>query len=270
VSDAALAALRDAHIWLGFATAFGIAPVALCAAPGGRLHRRAGLLYGVAMCALFASGMVFTFTQHELLSYKWARNVVFNAFGFSLLFPGVRALRMRVDADRLVARPLDRALTAALAALSVPMLALGVRKWPLFLFGAVGAWLVWLDLRETRGGAARAPQPLDRHLRHMLGSYFYVLTVVSLVYGPPGSELKWVWPLALALPIVALATSPALRARLGLPRVRAQARAGRLAAAVGACIAAFVALHVARTGELAPGAQDGAPTPRSPAIAAAP
>ncbi len=262
--------LRHVHLWLGFATAFGVAPIALCAAPGGKLHRRAGLLYVALMCVLFASGMVFTFTKHELLSYKWARNVAFNAFGFLLLFPGVRAVRLRVAEDRLVARPLDRALSAALALLSLCMLALGTRKWPLFCFGAAGAALVWIDMRETRGGAARAPRPLDRHVRYMLSSYFYVLTVVSLVYGPAGSELKWVWPLALALPAIALATSPAAHARLRVTRERAHARAGRLAACVGLAVAALVGLHVARGGSLMPASQDGAATPRSPAIAAAP
>jgi hypothetical protein len=267
--------LRLAHLALGFATAFAIAPFALCAVPGSRAHRRAGKLYVVCMCLLFASGMVFTFTKHELLSYKWARNFAFNTLGFLLLFPGVRALRMRAGADRLIAQPLDRALSAALAALSLALLALGPRKWPLFLFGALGLAFVWLDWRETSGAAP--VRSVDRHVRYMLSSYFYVLTVVSLVYGPAGSELKWVWPLALGAIVVPLATSRRLRARLRIPRVRAQVRAGRFAAAVGAGVAALVALQIARTGELAPSAQDrdrpvaeAGATPRSPAIAAAP
>lgn len=269
-AETLLAPLRHLHLWLGFATAFVVAPVALCALPGGAAHRRAGKLYLVAMCVLFASGMVFTFSKHELLSYKWARNVVFNALGFLLLFPGVRALTLPALGDRLLARPLDRALTAALALLSAAAFALGARKWPLLLFGAAGALLVWLDLRETSAGSASAARRLDRHLRYMLASYFYVMTVVSLVYGPPGAESKWVWPLALALPTIALATSSAARKRLGIASASARRRAARFTAAVGACVAALVALQVARTGVLMPGSQDGGASPRSPAIAAAP
>jgi hypothetical protein len=266
-----LASLRHFHVWLGFATAFALAPLALCARPGGAPHRRAGKLYVACMCVLFASGMVFTFTKHELLTYKWARNVAFNALGFLPLFLGLRALRLESAAGRLVARPLDRALRVALGLLSAATFALGVRKWPLLAIGAAGALLVWLDWRETRpGGGAAAVGRTDRHARYMLASYFYVLTVVSLVYGPAGAELKWVWPLALALPTIALASSPAVRARLGLAPALAQRRATRLTATIGACVAALVALQVARTGVVIPSSQDGGATPRSPAIAAAP
>jgi hypothetical protein len=266
----AFATLRNAHAWLGFATTFALAPLALCATPGGRLHRRAGLLYVAGMCVLFASGMVFTFTKHELFAYKWTRNFCFNALGFLLLFPGLRALALRQEGGRLAAQPIDRALTLALAVLSAALLALGPRKWPLFLLGGAGLLLVWLDWRETRGGLPRAPRPLDRHARYMLASYFYALTVVSLVYGPAGVEAKWIAPLACALPTIALASSAALRERLRLPPRVAQRRAARLAAGVAACGAALVALQVWRTGELIPTSQDADATPRSPAIAAAP
>jgi hypothetical protein len=270
-TEGSLSALRHFHVWLGFATAFALAPLALCAHPGGAAHRRAGKLYVVCMCVLFASGLLFTFTKHELLSYKWARNVAFNGLGFLLLFPGLRALRLESAQGRLVAQPVDRALCAGLALLSAATFALGFRKWPLLAIGAAGGLLVWLDLRETRPRAgAEMPRGLDRHARFMLSSYFYVLTVVSLVYGPAGAELKWIWPLALALPTIALASSPALRARLDVSPALAQRRAARITATVGGCVAALVLLQVARTGVLIPTSQDGGPTPRIPEIAAAP
>jgi hypothetical protein len=263
----ALAPLREFHVWLGFATAFVAAPIALVAKPGSRLHRRAGKLYVAGMCVLFASGMMFTFSKHELLSYKWARNVAFNALGFALLFPGLRALKLHALSNRFAARPLDWAVTALLGALSAATLAMGARKWPLLWLGAAGAALCWLDVRELRGRARGGPpRALDRHARYMLASYFYVLTVVSLVYGPAGAEAKWLWPLALALPTLVLSSPSARRgARIAL----SQRGAARFTAAVGVLTALLVALEVARTGVLVPSSQDGA-TPRTPAIAAAP
>jgi hypothetical protein len=266
--EPALETLRLVHLTLGFATGFAVAPVALLARPGSRSHRRAGKVYVVAMCTLLASGLVFTFTKHEPFSYAWTRNIAFNCFGLTLIFPGLRALRLELEGRRFVLRPVDRALQVLIALESLAMLSVGHRKWPFYAFAALGAGLLWLDARECRE-AEHAPSRVDRHARYLLASYFFLLTVVSLLYGPRGSELKWIWPLALGLPITALATSAHWRARFRLSRAEANRWGQRGTAVVALAVAlAVVAIEATTDGKIR--GQSADLTPRSPTIAAAP
>ena len=226
------------HRTLGFTTLFLLAPIALSADFGGPTHKRFGKIYLVCLCVLFATGLFFTFTKHELLSFKFNRNVVFNGFGFYLMFLGVRALKLRSNGERLPAARCDWLMTGALVVFGVSMLAMGGRKWPLLVFGMLALFLFWLDVRAYTGRSHATH--LDRHVRYMLGSYFYVITVLSIVDLPAGVKIKWVWPVLLAIPAVALATQPVLRRRLGITRHQSWRLGARYALCIAFTLGAYV------------------------------
>ena len=60
-----------------------------------------------------------------------------------------------------------------------------------------------------------------RHQRSMLASYCYVLTVLSLVHVKASTDVKWLWPALVGVPLVVYAT----RGAPDRPRVRRVVRA---------------------------------------------
>ncbi len=69
----------------------------------------------------------------------------------------------------------------------------------------------------------------------MLASYFYVLTVLSLVHVRAPTDLKWLWPALLGVPLVAYATRGTdARRRTGI--------AVRLALAIALCLGTYIVL----------------------------
>jgi hypothetical protein len=243
--------LRLVHQTLGFTTAFVVAPAALLSTLGGRVHRRFGVAYAVLMTLLYATGTFFTFHKHELASRNFARNICFNLLGYSLLWVGLRALALRSEGRRLRATGLDWSLTGLHALLAGVLIALASWKWVLGVIGGLGLLLVALDLDEFLGLSARHKHRLDRHLRYMLGSYLYVLTVLSIVHFPAAYKVKWIWPGLLGVPVVAALTAPGLRRRLGLNRPRAWAWGARLVVAVAFCLGALVLQDAIAQGSLA-------------------
>lgn len=206
-----------AHKMLGFTTVLVVGPAVLLVGLGGRAHRRLGLVYILCMTALYLSGSWFTFTKHELLGYKFLRNFSFNLFGFSLLLLAWRAVPLKRDDGGVVTR-LDRAAWTGLVALSIAMLPLGFKRWPMFVFGGVGLVFAWMDWREMRGGVLSAKVRLDRHIRYMMASYYYVVTLLSILILPGGLKAKWAWPTAVAAVVILVLTQPAIRQRLGWSR----------------------------------------------------
>jgi hypothetical protein len=105
------------------------------------------------------------------------------------------------------ARPtmLDRGLLASLVALVALMVGLAAAHTsaPMHVFAVVGLGLVALEVRDWRAGLTR-PLLYRRHVRYMLGSYFYVLTVVSLVHlrDELTSDARWLWPAGIALAVI--------------------------------------------------------------------
>jgi hypothetical protein len=202
------AAIELIHRVVGYPLAFVVAPLALATFAGAPGHRWAGKAYVVLMTYLYATGTVLTLTRHEWGSWEFGRNVVFNLLGYSLLLHGFRSMWLRSHPD--VPRPaqLDRVLLGVLVALVIAMaaLALSASNTPLHVFSAIGIALIAMEIREWRDGLS--PRALyRRHVRYMLGSYFYVLTVVSLVHlrDELPSDARWLWPSVLGVATIWLA-----------------------------------------------------------------
>ncbi len=191
-----------AHRLTGYLTVFAIAPLALFLSSEAQRHRRWAKTYLGLMCALYATGLLFTFARHEVGSFVWTRNIVFNFVGFLFLLLGWRAIwRFRCNAVQ--ATGLDHVMRATLVAGSAGLVALGVlHHFPSFVLGSLGLWLGLVVFREA--GVARGLYAT--HQRCMLASFFYVLTVLSLVHVRAPSDLKWLWPALLGVPLAAYAT----------------------------------------------------------------
>lgn len=191
-----------AHQLLGYALAFAVAPLALQAFATPRRHRLWGRLYVGCMLLLYLSGTVFTLSQHEPGSFALWRNLLFNFLGSSLAFIGWR-LAWRRRHGRLAAVAGDRLLRAAVIGLSGALAAMGaLHHFPSAVLGALGLWLGLRGLREQ----AQAAALMLAHLRCMLASVFYLLTVLSLVHVRSGpGDLKWLWPAVIGVTLLCYA-----------------------------------------------------------------
>src|SRR6185503_13007441 len=107
--------------------------------------------------------------------------------------------------------PLDRALGFLLLATTAGFVLLNFRKdTPMRGFGLLALAFCVLEWRDLRQPAWTEATLLARHLRYMLGSYFYVLTVLSIVHLPGlKRNVKWLWPMALGIPVMLVATREA-------------------------------------------------------------
>lgn len=190
------------HRVVGYPLAFVVAPLAFATFAGAPGHRWAGKAYVVLMTYLYATGTVLTLTRHDWATWEFGRNVVFNLLGYSLLLHGFRSMWLRNHPDRPRPATLDRVLLAFLIALVVAMsaLALTASNAPLHVFSVIGIALIVMEVREWREGLSDRAL-YRRHVRYMLGSYFYVLTVVSLVHlrDELPSDARWLWPSVLAV-----------------------------------------------------------------------
>jgi hypothetical protein len=202
-----------AHRLVGYLAAFAVAPLALSAFARPTRHRTWARTYLCLMVPLYATGLWFTFQRHEIGSFAWTRNVAFNFLGFWFLFLGWRAM-WRFRQKALAPTPLDRAMRGAMLAASAVLVGLGMlHHFPSFVLGCLGLWLGLSVFRET----GEAHRLYVTHQRCMLGSYFYVLTVLSLVHVRAPTDLKWLWPALLGVPLAAYATQGAdARRRTGL------------------------------------------------------
>lgn len=210
------------HRIVGYPLAFIVAPLALARFAGAPGHRSAGLWYVVLMTFLYISGTSLTLTRHDWGTWEFGRNVVFNLLGYSLLLYGFRAMWLLNKPE--VVRParLDRVLLAVLvASVAVLVVLAAMRSGPLQGIALAGILLLGLEIRDWRRGFA-ATDLYRRHVRYMIASYCYVLTVVSLVHlrDELSSDARWLWPSVLGAIVIWLscAEKPALlrrnRARL--------------------------------------------------------
>jgi len=197
------------HQLVGYTTAFVVAPLALLAFADPQRHRGWAKYYLYLMIPLYLSGLYFTFQRHEVGSFVWTRNVAFNFLGFYFLLLGWRAIwRYRRQAVHPTA--LDHAMRAVLVAVSGALIALGgLHHFPSFVFGALGVWLGLSVFRETSGVQAL----YVRHQRCMLASFYYVLTVLSIVHLRAPADVKWLWPAIVGVPLIVYATRAGHRER---------------------------------------------------------
>ena len=224
-----------AHQLVGYTTAFAIAPLALLAFAEPQRHRRWAKTYVCLMIPLYLTGLYFTFERHAVGSFVWARNLAFNFLGFYFVLLGWRAI-WRFRRQAIAPTGLDHALRALLVAASAALVAMGgLHHFPSFVFGGLGLWLAFAVLRETADSRAL----YLRHQRCMLASFFYVLTVLSIVHFRAPADVKWLWPAVLGLPLVVYATRP------GKPQERTR-RAVLASLAIAMVVGVYIA--VAATG----------------------
>lgn len=196
--------LELAHRLVGYPLAFVVAPFAIATFAGAPGHRWAGKTYAAAMTFLYLTGTALTLTRHSWATWEFARNVTFNLVGYSFLLHGWRAIWLR-RRPRPLPAAVDLWLLASLAALVAAMMVLALQRsnTPMRVFALAGAALVVLEAVEWRAGLTGRVL-YRRHVRYMLASYFYVLTVVSLVHlrDELSSDARWLWPSALAVAVI--------------------------------------------------------------------
>jgi hypothetical protein len=201
------------------------------------------------MTFLYVTGTILTLTRHEWGTWAFGRNVVFNLLGYSFLLHGFRSVWLMTHPETPRPGALDRALLGLLIATVAVMAALAIpRNTPLRIFSVIGIALVVLEVRDWRGGFARAAL-FARHTRYMLASYFYVLTVVSLVHlrDELPTDGRWLWPTILGVAAIWVA-SGAPAPSLGTPRAHATRFAIRATIAVALAFGVYVGWEVLRDG----------------------
>jgi len=239
------------HRMVGYPTAFLVAPAALFAFTRPALHRRWGKTYLCLITFLYLTGTFLTLTGHDWYTWDFARNIVFNFFGFSMVLYGWRAIHLfRQDGQPRPTR-LDWALAGLLGATVLGLLVVAaVRDTPMRLFALVGITFCVLEFQELRDGFQPKSVLFRRHTRFILASYFYVLTVVSIVH--LGDELprnlKWIWPTLFGGLIISL-TGNAAR-HVAQPRGKVLRFAIALTLVMTALYAGYVAYDLSRGGRI--------------------
>ncbi len=229
------------HRLVGYPTAFVVAPLALLSFAVAGRHRRWGRAYFYLMVYLYMTGLFMTLTRHPWTSWAFARNLFFNFYGFSLVAYGYRAITLFRARDEPAPSMLDRILAGVLLSTTAALILLNWKHdTPMRGFAIVAAVFSVLEVRDLRRSFRPRELLFARHLRFMLGSYFYVLTVLSIVHLQRlPRNVKWLWPTVLALPIVLVATGE-------VHRFLIEKRSRRLAYAVGVTLftAATLGLYI--------------------------
>lgn len=231
--------METVHQSVGYPVAFLLVPFLLATFAGKPGHRTAGWTYLVLMTFLYVTGTFMTFTRHDWGTWEFARNVTFNFFGYSLLLYGIRSAYLLHRRDASAPSFLDYGLFILLTC-SVAALA-SVAIWkntPMRVYTVLGIVLVVLDWRDIKARFRPYVVLFNRHVRFVLGSYFYVFTVVSLVHlnEELPRNVKWLWPSAVGAVVIYLVTAdrPYLSARRRVIIRSALAATGVIAVGFGA------------------------------------
>jgi len=231
--------VETVHQSVGYPVAFLLVPFLLATFGGKPGHRTAGWAYLVLMTFLYVTGTFMTLTRHDWLTWEFARNITFNFFGYSLLFYGLRAAWLLHRRESTAPAAVDYGL-AILLTFSVIALA-SVATWkntPMRVYTLLGMVLVFLEWSDIKAGFRPYGVLFNRHVRFVLASYFYVLTVVSLVHldDELPRNVKWLWPSAIGVTVIYLVTAsrPYLVARRRIITRSALAATGVIAIGFGA------------------------------------
>lgn len=199
------------HVAAG-ASAFGLAPLALLTAKGGKAHRRWGIIYFWAMAIVAVTALVMALYRPVLFLALVA------VFSFYQSFRGYRVLRQKAAyKGEKVATGLDWfaavftfAASAALAMLGLvrPVLVqnLGI---PAIVFGVIGMWSAVSAARKFMYRPKEKMFWWYEHLAGMLASYIAAWTAFSVVtIGPLLHGAWWIWvlPTAIGVPAIVLTT----------------------------------------------------------------
>jgi len=198
------------HRIVGYPLAFVVAPLALLAFATPRIHRRWGKIYFYMMVFLYLTGSWFTLTKHPWNSWGFARNLTFNFFGFSMVLYAYRSIRLFRKPGEIKPDRLDFFLAGLLTASVIALFSVAIWKnTPMRAFTLVGIWLCLLEWRELKVGVWEKPVLFRRHLRYIIASYFYVLTVVSVVHlnDELPTNVRWMWSMFVGTAAVWFLTS---------------------------------------------------------------
>lgn len=202
--------VESVHQSVGYPVAFLLVPVLFATFAGKPGHRAAGWTYLVLMIFLYLTGSFLTLTRHDWASWEFARNLSFNFFGFSLLLYGLRAAYLLHRRGAPAPVGIDYGLAALLTVTVVALASVAIWKnTPMRVYTLLGIVLVILEWRDLK--AAFRPRAIlyNRHVRFVLGSCFYVLTVASLVHlnEELPRNVKWLWPSVIGFTVIYLMTS---------------------------------------------------------------
>lgn len=189
------------HILAGVA-ALAAAGVAVGSAKGGRLHRRSGNIYTLAMLFVGLSALVLAVAHPN--PFLFAVGV----FSLYLVFTGWRAAMVRDGRPR----GLDHAGGAVMALAELVMLGWGAQgvlagsgAQPVILlaFGSIGLTMALADWRDWARGPVTGKARIARHLGRMLGGTIATITaagVVNLGFLP--DLVVWLGPTVLITPVI--------------------------------------------------------------------
>ena len=108
---------------------------------------------------------------------------------------------------------------------------------------------------SSRAAVVHTPAArFNRHVRYMMASYYYVVTLLSILLLPGGLKIKWAWPAAVALPVILLLTVPELRRKLGWSRSVTQRNLLRFSSALAFSLGVLTLYKLASEGTLFAGA----------------
>lgn len=189
------------HILAGVA-ALAAAGVAIGSAKGGRLHRRAGNIYTLAMLTTGLSALMLAVADPN--PFLFAVGI----FSLYLVFTGWRAAMVRDGRPR----KFDHAGGAVMALTGLGMLGWGAQgvlagsgaaPVVLLAFGSIGLTMALADWRDWARGPVTGKERIARHLGRMLGGTIATITaagVVNLGFLP--DLLVWLGPTALITPVI--------------------------------------------------------------------
>ena len=243
-----------AHRTLGYPIAFVVAPATLLAFTRPQTHRRWGRAYLYGMTALYLSGTYLTLTRHEWLTWHFARNLTFNFLGFSMVVYAYRAIRLYRGTAAPAPARLDWALSALQFGTVLGVVAVAVFKdTPMRVFAIAGLALCWLDVRDLRARFQPRVLLFRRHLRYVLASYYYLLTLVSIVHldAVLPRNVKWLWPTVVGIVALRLALGGREPAILG-EGARPLSRAVALTLVAAGVLALWVLTQLLSGGRVAP------------------
>jgi hypothetical protein len=203
--------LRYFHQIVGLPTAFVIGPAALILRDNTVWHRRLGLTYFWSMVVLYLSGVFFTFYRNEFLSYEFLRNIPFNLFGLYTVFLGYRVIYLRDQGSEPSKRRIDYLLIGLMLFNGIALTILGLTHekpglirfdTPSIVYGLLSIAVAALEYYELGQPVKR--NWYNRHVRYMLGSYFFILTVLSIVHVWKYIvyEVAWLWPMMVGVPLI--------------------------------------------------------------------
>ena len=197
------------HILAGV-VALAAAGVAVGSAKGGRLHRRSGNAYTLAMALVGLSALLLAVVHPNPL-------FAVGVFTLYLVFTGWRAAMVRDGRPRVF----DHAGGAVMALAGIGMLGWGAQgvlagsgAQPVILlvFGSIGLTLALADWRDWARGPIAGKGRIARHLGRMLGGTIATITaagVVNLGFLP--DLLVWLGPTALITPVIFWWTARVMR-----------------------------------------------------------